>query len=141
MREIKFRAWDEVTKKLFTWEEVCEMGFEWVLNNPSMTVLQFTGLHDKNGKEIYEGDVVTGVVAFPQLTTWDNDENCNVKMGGVVEYNHSDFILRCEHTQNLCDPDRDGMVNWFDFIGDVGEIFHDMTVIGDIYQNPELLKV
>lgn len=65
MRDIKFRAWDSENKRMLdvtqvTWSvqnkgrmEVYSVG---KINNP--TLLQYTGLHDKNGKEIYEGDIV-----------------------------------------------------------------------------------
>lgn len=56
MREIKFRAWDKECKFMRYGAEnsllVC-------LNNPSdFEVMQYTGLHDKNSKEIYEGDIL-----------------------------------------------------------------------------------
>lgn len=68
MREIKFKLWHKGFKKFFTtnysdqismmpdgnifWMGECE--------TDNFTILQYTGLKDKNGKEIYEGDIVRG---------------------------------------------------------------------------------
>ena len=62
MREIKFRAWNKEENKMseeFSFEDFDGSYFipkAWYLRN--MEVMQFTGLLDKNGKEIYESDVV-----------------------------------------------------------------------------------
>lgn len=56
MRPIKFRAWDNDI--MLTWQGILNAGIELFLNDKDSLLMQFTGLLDKNGKEIYDGDVV-----------------------------------------------------------------------------------
>ncbi len=56
MREIKFRAWDAVANQMKNNIQDC---MDWLLYEPKrFKLMQYTGIKDKNGKEIYEGDVV-----------------------------------------------------------------------------------
>lgn len=59
-REIKFRAWDEVSEKILNWNDFLDTNMKNTFIAPESTgliLMQYTGLDDKNGKEIYEGDI------------------------------------------------------------------------------------
>ena len=130
MREIKFRAWD----KKYGWMDV---GPFWVENDGAtwddaqdrydtphreiertddLILMQYTGLRDKNGVEIYEGDIVCG--------SWDGRP-----IQGTVEYQPPSFVMRFPEEKN-----------WREFI------FHytgpqPVEVIGNVHEHPELLEV
>ena len=75
------------------------------------TIGQYTGLKDKNGKEIYEGDIVYIIPEDEKgIVKWDKET-----VGYIVEY--------CDIITNFD--------NWYG---------KDLEVIGNIYDNPELLE-
>ena len=89
MREIKFRAYDKYTKIMLPIVDIikftkCEainimrdgaygVGIN-IQYQPQIELMQYTGLHDKNGKEIYEGDRVY-IISEDEYgeIEWDND--------------------------------------------------------------------
>lgn len=160
-REIKFRAWSLKDKILaevenINWSgkiHVCYkkgnpksgyffggnyIGDDW--EKDEYVLMQYTGLKDKNGKEIYEGDIIKGQFKHydPILDSWREDE----KMGGIVFWDL--YGWRIEVIESLCEKERIGMVNYFDFsINGVywaSKEFEDIEVIGNRYENPELLQ-
>ncbi len=120
MREIKFRAWNSHLKKMSRPMNLHEIETEWPAANVWM---QYTGLHDKNGKEIYEGDIL--------------EFRLNTKYGfitkrGVVEWQACSFhVLFLPKHQG----EQDGLYS-VDFCVEATNI----GIIGNIYENPELLE-
>ena len=76
MRVIKFRAWDEENKVMYPVDRVA---FDaphgtWINNHGYHLLLQFTGLKDRNGKEIYESDILKHFAYNHQgLMEWNNE--------------------------------------------------------------------
>ena len=70
MREIKFRCWD---KKVKFMQEITMLILPNVTEKDGVIAMQYTGLHDKNGKEIYEGDIVKDPNDVIEKVEWDNE--------------------------------------------------------------------
>lgn len=117
MREIKFKFYDKKTHRLV---EECDMWWNYIerFDPDEVFVCEFTGLVDKNGKEIYEGDIYT--VNF----NWNNKEI--IKKSGKIIYNHDGFKIQFPDKSN---PRRLG-TNSNKLNGEV---------IGNKYENPDLL--
>jgi uncharacterized phage protein (TIGR01671 family) len=117
-REIKFQVWDQDAKKMRTWEDINKVDQEGILcfldmlEEDQYIPRQFTGLRDKNGKEIYEGDI---------LETRDDD---------------GWFHLRVIYDEECA---RYLFVTDDDFYAPDELDLDEILVIGNIYENPELL--
>ena len=58
MRKIKFRAWDNIAKSMYLVSEMYQHIEDDGFTKKDSILMQFTGLYDVNGKEIYEGDII-----------------------------------------------------------------------------------
>lgn len=125
MREIKFRAWDTKEKKMYydaqnTYDFMINNGgcfeesFKDVLEYDNYVVMQYTNNKDITGKEIYEGDIVETTRALNHIV-------------GVVV-----MIKGCWYIQ-------DGKDSYYRLIPRFGKA--ENKVIGNIYENKELLKL
>jgi uncharacterized phage protein (TIGR01671 family) len=139
-REIKFRAYDKILRIIITFEEMTchesmkEYGRRDTLNgflsNPDYEVMQFTGLVDKNEKEIYEGDILR----YPCESDWDNInyQAFEVFWHDGNESNGIGFkITRTHNHGSICG----GYIPKF-----IPDTASKLVVIGNIHENPELLK-
>lgn len=117
MRKIKFKFWDAEKKYMYhSTFNLIEISM--MINLKSCHIpLQFIGLHDKNGKEVYEGDLLSDGEDFPMILPVIYDE---------------EYSMFCVDVSF----DKDG-----GSIDEIKETFSDgFTVVGNIYENPELLQ-
>ena len=122
MRTIKFRAWEKKLKEMITVSTV-DFNKE-MINTDSLwryfyevDLMQYAGLTDKNGKEIYEGDILSTDLSRPYL---------------VVEFRNGAFMFQCHDTGE----------DYYDFMtstGDNSYFTKHHEVIGNIYEDKELL--
>ena len=116
MREIKFRAWDKINKEIFNVESINfqeRRVYKDVVSYRKFNdieLMQYTGLKDKNGKEIYEGDIVIHHSKMHKIIF--NTEKARFVL------RDDEFELEIPFTNNNNKR---------------------MEIVGNIYENPELL--
>ena len=133
-REIKFRAWDKKWKHLYEVTSIfprkkavmcscCRYKFD------EIELMQYTGLKDKNGVEIYEGDIVKMHYFFQDvnLSTLGSFEN-EAEITGILYINEYGIFIENEDGEDYF------ICNY------IQEPSEELEVLGNIYENPELLK-
>lgn len=155
MREIKFRAWDKENEKMMKVSSlslknkeiaVRENGTYHFFRMQNLELMQYTGLKDKNGKEIYEGDILFSVNengVFLHKIGFGGDEReyteflngFKIVNGYALEYDAVFSELK-EFTKNIV------LKNNIPYENDgVDDFLYDgWWVIGNIYENKSLLE-
>ena len=117
MREYKFRAWDKIHNEMIEWEQYKD---EMVSNDfwdKNLVVMEWTGLTDKNSKDIYTGDVFTVT------------QGCNNSIDGkfIVRLGRSDgsYLGFGINNRSVISLNNSNVA---------------LTVIGNIFENKELLE-
>lgn len=128
----KFRTWDSIEKKFVEHFFITDNGLICNMEKPTsgynslvpiekseLILMQSTGLYDKNGKEIFEGDIV-------QFEDYYIESDLPYINMGIVEWSQGQFTIT-----NRASVEMEDLLD--------GE-FLDLTIIGNIYENPELLE-
>lgn len=132
-REIKFNGWDKFDKKMILWGEILkneDLLKEILLNSERYIPLQYTGIKDRKKKEIYEGHFIKAVRCKCEGGGWTSRS----KERGVVIFDPNWGVkFDClDGTQRVGD-------GWKRTYEIAFVEFNDIEILGNIYQNPELL--
>lgn len=116
MREIKFRAWEKDEKKMYSHNSLGDSTLlstlyatEHIKGKGNIELMQYTGLKDKNRKEIYEGDIVRRLIN---------------SRGNLYPSNYKRNVIKIEFINSA----------W-----SVRKQTDRIEIIGNIYENPELI--
>lgn len=127
-REIKFRAWDKLKKEMVFGYELSPYGVRSSFDNlnediesmqKDFVLMQYTGLKDKNGKEIFEGDIIKYIAEAPE----------GEKISGIARVEFTEELMAF---RGYSEDNGDFDLRHPDWAGD------SHLVIGNIYENPEL---
>lgn len=122
MRRLKFRAWETIGREMHSFDTLMRTIYAEtnmnIFNDDSIILMQYTGLKDENGKEIYDGDILQ----FRNASGMD-DSICH------VVWNEDRFSWFIENDES----------NIYDELYNITAPA-DIKIIGNKYENPELLN-
>lgn len=126
MIEVKFRVWDDISKKMYQWSEIKHIPIE-DFKLEHYTLLQYTGMSDSNGVEIHEGDILEQILIDGTKRLYKIWREAG---GFVVNIHQDDFHKPVE------------LIQFWDGLSDMqtASFIKKCRVIGNIIENPELIE-
>jgi len=119
-REIKFRVFDKISKQMYRWSQIASISLV-DFDKKHYELMQFTGLKNEKGIHIYDGDIV--------------------QVGGLIEVvTYIDGILCCYNERIYGKREKVEIDTFEDIIVASSDYFEPYEIIGNIYENPELLS-
>lgn len=124
--KLKFRAWDKHDKKMYKidvlnlWEDKVEMlekRVDEVRGFKAVDIMQSTGMLDKDGIEVFEGDIIKPV----GFASWIGSVEYSPETATFVLKDHNNDFLRSEPVF-------------------LSQFTDGLKILGNVYENPELLK-
>jgi uncharacterized phage protein (TIGR01671 family) len=142
----KFRIYDKETKEMFYFklgEKLFSPNFDtYFEQNPQKILMQCTGLTDKNGELIYEGDIVKDT-KFMYVVSWKSQVFSGVN-SHLKKLAYTGFVAKLPNMRVSNMKVFSGISQSFDcntdfFFNQEGKYADDFIIIGNIYQNPNLI--
>lgn len=131
MRIIKFRAYDKYNNKMLELGDLEEIAMRKTAGRDddfaNMEIMQYTGLLDKNGKEIYEGDILKFLVRYPLDFQNNNPLKKYGRVTGPVTWKDGWLYVG---------PEKDGKEDELLY----KNVAIDWEVIGNVYESSELIN-